>query len=232
MKRFICLITALLCIYSAFAQITTASLSGVVTNQSQEKLVGATVILSHPTTGSEYAVVADVQGRYSLHGIRPSDGYILEVSYVGCESVRREGITLRVGDMHTEDVVLRQSTTLDAVVVTAENDGTIVFGYQTVDDRIDFKLCAHVDTAGRLVQQQNLGIGQHQLNLHFLRHSHVILILGGQDLHHDDIFLGHGAEVDQVILAAQGMALVSQDGGFGCHMIVPPINNWRKNAHL
>ena len=120
MKRFICLITALLCIYSAFAQITTASLSGVVTNQSQEKLVGATVILSHPTTGSEYAVVADVQGRYSLHGIRPSDGYILEVSYVGCESVRREGITLRVGDMHTEDVVLRQSTTLDAVVVTAE----------------------------------------------------------------------------------------------------------------
>ena len=120
MKRFICLITALLCIYSAFAQITTASLSGVVTNQSQEKLVGATVILSHPTTGSEYAVVADVQGRYSLHGIRPSDGYILEVSYVGCESVRREGITLRVGDMHTEDIVLRQSTTLDAVVVTAE----------------------------------------------------------------------------------------------------------------
>ena len=120
MKRFICLITALLCIYSAFAQITTASLSGVVTNQSQEKLVGATVILSHPTTGSEYAVVADVQGRYSLHGIRPSDGYVLEVSYVGCESVRREGITLRVGDMHTEDVVLRQSTTLDAVVVTAE----------------------------------------------------------------------------------------------------------------
>ncbi|MBO5687510.1 MAG: TonB-dependent receptor, partial [Alistipes sp.] len=120
MKRLICLFTALLCIYSAFAQITTASLSGAITNQSQEKLVGATVILSHPTTGSEYAVVADVQGRYSLHGIRPSDGYILEVSYVGYESVRREGITLRVGDMHTEDIVLRPSTTLDAVVVTAE----------------------------------------------------------------------------------------------------------------
>ena len=79
MKKLICLITASLCTLCALAQITTASLSGVVINQSQEKLVGATVILSHPTTGSEYAVVADVQGRYSLHGIRPADGYTLEV---------------------------------------------------------------------------------------------------------------------------------------------------------
>ncbi|MBR2072092.1 MAG: TonB-dependent receptor, partial [Alistipes sp.] len=120
MKKLICLITASLCTLCALAQITTASLSGVVINQSQEKLVGATVILSHPTTGSEYAVVADVQGRYSLHGIRPADGYTLEVSYVGYKTYRREGITLRVGDIRTEDVILDQSTTLDEIIITAE----------------------------------------------------------------------------------------------------------------
>ena len=120
MKKLICLITASLCTLCALAQITTASLSGVVINQSQEKLVGATVILSHPTTGSEYAVVADVQGRYSLHGIRPADGYTLEVSYVGYKTYRREGITLRVGDIRTEDVTLNQSTTLDEIIITAE----------------------------------------------------------------------------------------------------------------
>ena len=111
---------ALSCALYAAAQITTASLGGVVTNQSKEKLVGATVILSHPSTGREYAVVADVQGRYSLHGIRPAEGYALEVSYVGYESHRIEGITLRVGDIHTEDIILKPSTTLDAIVVTAD----------------------------------------------------------------------------------------------------------------
>ena len=120
MKKLICLITASLCTLCALAQITTASLSGVVINQSQEKLVGATVILSHPTTGSEYAVVADVQGRYSLHGIRPADGYTLEVSYVGYKTYRCEGITLRVGDIRTEDVTLNQSTALDEIIITAE----------------------------------------------------------------------------------------------------------------
>ncbi len=120
MKKFLCLVMALSCALYAAAQITTASLGGVVTNQSEEKLVGATVILSHPSTGREYAVVADAQGRYSLHGIRPAEGYVLEVSYVGYESRRVEGITLRVGDIHEEDITLRPSTTLDAVVVTAD----------------------------------------------------------------------------------------------------------------
>ena len=120
MKKFLCLVMALSCVLYAAAQITTASLGGVVTNQSEEKLVGATVILSHPSTGREYAVVADVQGRYSLHGIRPAEGYVLEVSYVGYESRRVEGITLRVGDIHEENISLKPSTTLDAVVVTAD----------------------------------------------------------------------------------------------------------------
>ena len=120
MKKLLCLVMALSCALYAAAQITTASLGGVVTNQSEEKLVGATVILSHPSTGREYAVVADVQGRYSLHGIRPAEGYVLEVSYVGYESLRLEGLTLRVGDIHTEDIILNPSTTLDEVVVTAD----------------------------------------------------------------------------------------------------------------
>ena len=120
MKKLLCLVMALSCALYAAAQITTASLGGVITNQSKETLVGATVILSHPSTGREYAVVADVQGRYSLHGIRPAEGYVLEVSYVGYESLRIEGLTLRVGDIHTEDIILKPSTTLDAVVVTAD----------------------------------------------------------------------------------------------------------------
>ena len=144
MKKLLCLFAALLCTYCALAQITTASISGVVTSQTQENLVGATVILSHPTTGSEYAVVADIQGRYSLHGIRPADGYILEVSYVGCQSERREGITLRVGDIITEDFILTQSTALDAVFVTTEQAQT-----EQISNQYDEKLISQMPSVSR-----------------------------------------------------------------------------------
>lgn len=111
---------AILSLVCVEAQITTASLRGVVKNQSNEVLVGATVVLSHPVTGQSYAVAADVQGRYSLHGIRPADGYVLEVSYVGYATYVEESLTMRVGDVRVEEIVLQESATLDEVVVTAQ----------------------------------------------------------------------------------------------------------------
>ena len=101
------------------AQVTTASLRGVVKNQSEELLIGATVVLSHPQTGRTYAVATDVQGRYSLHGIRPAEGYQLEVSYVGYQNYHSEPMIMRVGDAHVEDIMLYETEALDAVVVTA-----------------------------------------------------------------------------------------------------------------
>ena len=120
MKKFACLLIAVLSLVNVMAQITTASLRGVVKNQSNEVLVGATVVLSHPVTGSSYAVATDVQGRYSLHGIRPSDGYELEVSYVGYQTYVEAAMTMRVGDVRVEDIVLNESAAIDAVVVTAK----------------------------------------------------------------------------------------------------------------
>ena len=111
---------AILSLVCVEAQITTASLRGVVKNQSNDVLVGATVVLSHPVTGQSYAVAADVQGRYSLHGIRPADGYVLEVSYVGYATYVEESLTMRVGDVRVEEIVLQESATLDEVVVTAQ----------------------------------------------------------------------------------------------------------------
>ncbi len=144
MKKLACLLVTMLSLVNVMAQITTASLRGVVKNQSNEVLVGATVVLSHPVTGSVYAVAADVQGRYSLHGVRPADGYRLEVSYVGCQTYVEDAITMRVGDVRVVDVVLRESTALDAVVVTAK-------GVQSGDvaGKFDEEFIAQMPTVSR-----------------------------------------------------------------------------------
>lgn len=144
MKKLVCLLVAMLSLVSVMAQVTTASLRGVVKNQSNEVLIGATVVLSHPITGQSYAVAADSHGRYSLHGIRPSDGYVLEVSYVGYQTHESEPLTMRVGDVCVEDVVLHEAATLDAVVVTTK-------GVQTGDvaEKFDDEFISKMPTVSR-----------------------------------------------------------------------------------
>ena len=119
MKKLACLLVAVLTIAGAMAQITSATLRGEVKNQSDERLVGATIVLSHTVTGRSYAVVADDKGYYSLHGIRPDDGYMLEISFVGYKPYLRQDVVMRVGEEVVEDVVLVESTEIEAVVVTA-----------------------------------------------------------------------------------------------------------------
>ena len=104
MRKLFLLLCALLSLVNVVAQVTTASLRGVIVNSSNEVLVGATVVLSHLQTGREYAVVSGVDGRYALHGVRPASGYVLEVSYVGFESKRVESLMLKVGESRQLDV--------------------------------------------------------------------------------------------------------------------------------
>lgn len=113
------------------AQVTTASLRGVVSNSSNEILAGATVILSHPVTGSSYGVTADGEGHFAIHGIRPDDGYVLEASYVGYHDFVKSDMRMRVGENRTENIVLRENTELEAVVVKTrgQNAGGVVNSY-------------------------------------------------------------------------------------------------------
>ena len=80
------------------AQITTASLRGVVHNSSKEALVGATISLTQSKTGVAYYSVVDRDGRFAIHGIRPDDGYLLEASYLGYDNYRLSDMSLRVGE--------------------------------------------------------------------------------------------------------------------------------------
>lgn len=105
------------------AQVTTASLRGEVTNSSNEILVGATVVLSHPVTGTSYGVTADSRGRFAIHGIKPDDGYVLEASYVGCDDYVKSDMRLRVGESRTENIVLNENNRLAEVVVEARDTG-------------------------------------------------------------------------------------------------------------
>ena len=60
-------------------------------------------------------------------------------------------------------------------------------------------------------------IGELELDGHLGGHVHVLLLLLGENLEHDDIFLGHAAVVDQAVLPAEGVAFVGQGNILSCH---------------
>ena len=120
MKNFLCLLMALLCL-EVSAQITTASLRGVVTDSAKKPLAGAAVLLQQPKTGVEYYAIVNRDGRYSMHGIKPDDGYVMTVEFIGYESYKASGVVLRLGETRTENVMLKESAvSLDEVVVAAQ----------------------------------------------------------------------------------------------------------------
>lgn len=120
MKRFLTIIFSLFICLDAAAQITTASLRGAVTDGKGEPLVGATIVLRQSEAGLSYSAISGNEGRYAIHGIRPAEGYTLEVDFLGYAPLRQE-LTLRVGEsLHKNITLSEDAQSLDAIVVEAE----------------------------------------------------------------------------------------------------------------
>lgn len=128
MKKLFCLLIAVMSLGGVVAQITTSSLRGVVKNSSDETLVGATVALLHPESGRTYAVYTDAEGYYAIHGIRPAENYRLEVSYVGYQSSGIESLALRVGDVRTENIILKSNTSIEPIAVVGRRGSSGAVG--------------------------------------------------------------------------------------------------------
>ena len=104
---------------SAFAQVTTSSLNGRITDENGEAMAGAVVVATHVPSGSQYYAVANSDGRYTIEGARPGSPYVVEVSFMGCSTLRFTDVTLKLGETYTQDATMTGSETLDEVVIVA-----------------------------------------------------------------------------------------------------------------
>ena len=123
-KRFIFLIAMLLTLsLTAMAQITTSSLAGKVTldDQNGEDVIGATVVAVHEPSGTRYNAVTNVNGRFSIQGMRTGGPYAVTVSYVGYQSKTLKNIILQLGETYHLDVWLSENANeLSEVVISGK----------------------------------------------------------------------------------------------------------------
>ncbi len=104
--------------FSAIAQVTTASMAGLITENNAEPIIGASIVATHEPSGTRYTAVSNVDGRYSIQGMRVGGPYTVRVSYVGMQPVAFENIMLQLGEIEELNVYLTPgSTELGELVV-------------------------------------------------------------------------------------------------------------------
>ena len=89
------------------------TVKGKVTNEKDEPVVGASVVL----TGTDIGTSVDVSGTYTLAGIKPGN-YVIQVSAIGYQNSTRN-ISVAAGQVQTIDFRLKAgSNAMNEVVVT------------------------------------------------------------------------------------------------------------------
>ena len=104
------------------AQVTTSALSGMVTMQdTKEEVIGATVQAIHEPSGTKYAAVTNVNGRFTIQGMRSGGPYTVTISYIGYETKTYKDITLQLAETYDLNVWLSENANeLTEIVVSGK----------------------------------------------------------------------------------------------------------------
>ncbi|MBE6257571.1 MAG: TonB-dependent receptor [Prevotella sp.] len=149
-KRFFLLVvTVLMLSLSAVAQVTTSGITGIVTAGGEEA-IGATITAKHVPSGSVYRAVTNVNGRYTITGMRSGGPYEVEVSYIGYQTTKMTGFNLALGQNTVVDASLKEgSEMLQEVLVVAQANNTMRSDRSGAVTNVDANAMANVPTIGR-----------------------------------------------------------------------------------
>ena len=112
---------AMLVAVSAFAQITTSSLGGRITDANGEPVIGAAVVATHEPSGTVYGVTTNTDGRYAINGMRSGGPYKVEVSCLGYKPLTYTDVTLQLAEAYALNGTLQDDAQMlgEAIVVAA-----------------------------------------------------------------------------------------------------------------
>ena len=149
-KRFFLLVVTLLMLtLTAVAQVTTSGINGIVTANNEE-VIGATISAKHVPSGSVYRAVTNVNGRYTITGMRSGGPYEVEVSYIGYQTKKFTGIQLSLGQNTVVDAVLTEgSEMLQEVEIVAAARNTMRSDRSGAVTNLNTEQMAVVPTIGR-----------------------------------------------------------------------------------
>ena len=117
----LCLLIVLIFLITSFssAQTQTGSITGMVTDESDQPLPGASVTLAGPAMMGTRVYSTTINGDFRFPAVPPGKEYSLTIEMPGFQASTREGITVNVGKSISLRIKLVQSTIEESVVVRA-----------------------------------------------------------------------------------------------------------------
>ncbi len=104
------------------AQVTTASMRGVITGENNAPLEAARVEALHVPSGTRYGTTSRADGSFFLPGMRVGGPYEVAVMRIGYERATRDGILISLGAATDVNFSMSQVTTrIAGVTVTGES---------------------------------------------------------------------------------------------------------------
>lgn len=132
------------------AQVSTATVAGVVQDSSKASIPGASVKLINTQTGAENDATTSRDGAFALPGVIPG-AYTLQIERQGFATTQLHGIILNVGD--TRDLLIRMKVGPVAESVTVDASGrTLNSTDASVSTVVDRKLAEAVPLNGGTFQ--------------------------------------------------------------------------------
>ena len=103
----------------AFAQVTTSSIRGTITDEAGAPVSGASVVVTHVPSGTTATAVTNASGTFSTRGLRVGGPYTVVVSGGDFTPVEITDIYVQLDETFDLPVTVSGERTLERVVVTA-----------------------------------------------------------------------------------------------------------------
>ncbi len=130
--------------------VTTASITGTVTDQKGEPLPSATVMAIHEPSGTRYGITTLNNGKFNLLNLRVGGPYTVTVSFVGYQTVKKENIYLNLGQSLTLNFVLSTSAVqMSGMTVIGTRNSVISSDRTGASSTVSAKVIQEVPTISR-----------------------------------------------------------------------------------
>ena len=119
-KCFVAALVAMFAVVSAYAQVTTSSFAGRISDD-KGVVEGVAVIATHVPSGTNYYSTTDKNGTYRINSVTPGGPYTLKVEMMGYRPMEYNGLYAPLGETTSQNVELQvEALGLDAAVFTAD----------------------------------------------------------------------------------------------------------------
>ncbi|MDI1321439.1 MAG: carboxypeptidase regulatory-like domain-containing protein [Algoriphagus sp.] len=130
--------------------VTTAGMSGKVTEANGQPLPGANVVATHLPSGTRYGAVSNLDGNFSIPGMRVGGPYRLSASFIGYATQEVEGIVLSLGVFANVNLVMYEDgQELSEVVVTSTSSNIFSNERTGASTSIDNRAISSLPTISR-----------------------------------------------------------------------------------